>query len=137
MGWIETYKGKVTDPRTALERSLKAGDRIILNANCGEPQTLAEALAQLAPELSDVEVVQLLALGRADWVRTDLRGHLRLNAMFIGPSVRAEVNAGAADYTPVFLSEIPALFSSGELPLDVVLVQVSTPGMSKSPPMYS
>ena len=127
MGWMEAYKGKVTDARTALESTLTSGDRIILNANCGEPQTLAEALSEIAPDLRDVEVVQLLALGRADWVREDLRGHIRLNAMFIGPSVRDEVNAGHADYTPVFLSEIPRLFASGALPLDVVLVQVSPP----------
>jgi len=127
MGWMETYKSKITDARTALESTLASGDRIILNANCGEPQTLAEALGEMAPDLRDVEVCQLLALGRADWVREDLRGHIRLNAMFIGPSVRDEVNAGHADYTPVFLSEIPGLFASKKLPLDGVLVQVSPP----------
>lgn len=127
MSWADIYKSKITDAHTALERSIKAGDRVILNANCGEPQTLAEALSDLAPDLRDVEVVQLLALGRADWVRPDLQGCLRLNAMFIGPAVREEVNAGDADYTPVFLSEIPTLFKSREIPLDVTLVQVSPP----------
>ncbi len=127
MSWIEAYQSKITDAHTALEQSIKAGDRVILNANCGEPQTLAEALSEIAPTLRDVEVTQLLALGRADWVRQDLQGRLRLNAMFIGPAVRDEVNAGDADYTPVFLSEIPALFAGGELPLDVTLVQVSPP----------
>jgi len=127
MSWLERYKSRIVEPRVALERSIKAGDRLMLNANCGEPQTLAEALAELAPELRDVEVVQLLALGRADWVKAELKGCLRLNAMFIGPSVRAEVNAGDADYTPVFLSEIPDLFTSGRVPVDVTLVQVSPP----------
>ncbi len=47
--------------------------------------------------------------------------------MNIGPSVRDEVNAGDADYTPVFLSEIPSLLTSGALPVDVTLVQVSPP----------
>ena len=127
MSWIERYKSKIMTPRRALERSIKAGDRLMLNANCGEPQTLAEALSEMAHDLRDVEVVQLLALGRADWVKAELKGCLRLNAMFIGPSVRAEVNAGDADYTPVFLSEIPSLFTSGQLPVDVTLVQVSPP----------
>jgi acetyl-CoA hydrolase len=127
MSWVEAYKAKVTDARTAIERSIEPGQRVILNANCGEPQTLAEALAELAPGLEGVEVVQLLALGRADWVRPDLQGRLRLNAMFIGPAVRDAVNAGDADYTPVFLSEIPRLFTSREVPLDVTMVQVSPP----------
>jgi len=127
MSWIDRYKSKIVTPRRALERSIKAGDRLMLNANCGEPQTLAGGLSEMAHELRDVEVVQLLALGRADWVKAELKGCLRLNAMFIGPSVRAEVNAGDADYTPVFLSEIPELFTSGQLPVDVTLVQVSPP----------
>jgi len=127
MSWLETYKSKIVDAQTALERTISAGDRIILNANCGEPQTLAAALTQLAPDLRDVEVVQLLALSKADYVREDLHGHLRLNALFVGPGVRKAVNAGDADYTPVFLSEIPGLFTAGKLPMDVALVQVSPP----------
>jgi 4-hydroxybutyrate CoA-transferase len=127
MSWLDLYTSKVTDARTALERAIKSGSRVILNANCGEPQTLAETLAEIAPTLRDVEVVQLLALGRADWVRKEFDGHLRLNALFVGPSVRAAVNAGDADCTPIFLSEIPKLFSTGTLPLDATLVQVSPP----------
>jgi 4-hydroxybutyrate CoA-transferase len=127
MSWLEIYKSKITDAKTALERTISAGDRIILNANCGEPQTLAAALTELSPDLRDVEVVQLLALSKADYVREDLQGHLRLNAMFVGPGVRKAVNAGDADYTPVFLSEIPSLFAKGKLPLDVAAVQVSPP----------
>jgi 4-hydroxybutyrate CoA-transferase len=34
---------------------------------------------------------------------------------------------GRADYTPIFLSEIPKLFRSGRLPIDVALVQLSLP----------
>jgi acyl-CoA hydrolase len=127
MSWLNAYKAKVTDARTALERSIKSGDKVMLNANCGEPQTLSEALGEYAPSLRDVEVVQLLTMGQAGYVRADLYGHLRLNALFVGPSVRAAVNNGAADFTPIFLSEIPGLFSSDKLPLDVCLVQVSPP----------
>jgi 4-hydroxybutyrate CoA-transferase len=127
MSWLDVYKSKITSAPAALEQAIKSGDRVLLNSNCGEPQTLAEALSAIAPTLRDVEVVQLLALGVANYVRKDLQGHLRLNAMFIGPSVRQAVNAGDADYTPIFLSEIPRLFSQGKVPLDVTLVQVSPP----------
>jgi len=127
MSWLDAYKSKIVDARTALERTIASGDRVILNANCGEPQTLAQALTRMAPDLRDVEVVQLLALSKADYVKHELQGHLRLNALFIGPGVRSAVNEGNADYTPIFLSEIPRLFMSGRLPIDVVLVQVSLP----------
>ncbi len=126
MSWLEPYKKKIVDARTALERTISSGDRVMLNANCGQPQSLAEALGELAPELRDVEVVQLLALGKSDYVRPELAANVRLNALFVGPGVRKAVNEGNACYTPVFLSEIPALFDK-ELPLDVALIQVSPP----------
>ena len=128
MSWLASYKSKIVDARTALERTISSGDRIMLNANCGQPQTLAEALTELAPDLRDVEIVQLLALGKSDYVRADLSNNVRLNALFVGPGVRTAVNDGAADYTPVFLSEIPALFEKDSvLPLSAALIQVSPP----------
>jgi len=127
MSWVDTYKSKIVDARTALERTISSGDRVMLNANCGQPQTLADGLSELAPDLRDVEVVQLLALGKSEYVRRELVGNVRLNAFFVGPGVRKAVHEGAADYTPVFLSEIPALFAAGKLPLDIALIQVSPP----------
>ncbi|RLB64136.1 MAG: 4-hydroxybutyrate CoA-transferase [Deltaproteobacteria bacterium] len=126
MRWLESYKQKVVDARTALERTISSGDRVMLSANCGQPQSLVEALGKLAPDMRDVEVVQLLALGKSEYVRPELAANLRLNALFVGPGVRQAVNEGNACYTPVFLSEIPALFDN-ELPLDVTLIQVSPP----------
>lgn len=127
MSWVEAYKSKIVDARTALENTISSGNRIILNANCGEPQTLAEALKDLAPDLRDVEILQMLTMSHADYAREDLQGHLRLNALFIGPGARQAVNEGNADYTPIFLSEIPRLFRSGRVPVDATLVQVSPP----------
>jgi len=127
MSWVDKYRAKIVDPRTALERTISSGYRVMLNANCGMPQTLAEALSSIAPDLRAVEVVQLLALGKADYVRPELHGNLRLNAFFVGPGVRKAVNQGDADYTPVFLSEIPELLEPDRLPLDVALIQVSPP----------
>jgi 4-hydroxybutyrate CoA-transferase len=56
-----------------------------------------------------------------------MEGHFRHNALFIGKHARQAVNEGRADFTPIFLSEIPSLFCKGILPIDVALVQVSPP----------
>jgi acyl-CoA hydrolase len=56
-----------------------------------------------------------------------MHGHLRHRALFIGGNTREAVNTGRADFVPVFLSDIPRLFTSGQLPLDVALVNVSPP----------
>jgi acetyl-CoA hydrolase len=91
------------------------------------PQLVLKALTAYAPELSGVEIVQVLTIGPADYVAPELAGHLRVNTLFISDNVRQAVNEGRADFTPCFLSEIPGLFKSGRLPLDVALIQVSPP----------
>ena len=55
-----------------------------------------------------------------------MQGHFRHKALFVGQNVREAVNAGRADFTPVFLSEVPRLFET-TLPLDVAFIQVSPP----------
>jgi 4-hydroxybutyrate CoA-transferase len=90
------------------------------------PQTILKALVERAPGLTNVEIVQVLTIGNAEYVRPELQGHIRVNTMFISDNVRAAVNDGRADFSPVFLSEIPGLFRR-ELPLDAALIQISPP----------
>jgi 4-hydroxybutyrate CoA-transferase len=56
-----------------------------------------------------------------------LASRFSVHALFIGENVRKSVNEGRADYMPVFLSEIPALFERDIVPVDVCLIQVSPP----------
>jgi acyl-CoA hydrolase len=100
--------------------------RIAVGANAGEPRTLVSALADAAARFDDLEVLQVLSFGSERLVAPEARGHLRVNCLFIGPAMREAVAAGHADYTPIFLSEIPALFSRPNA-LDAALVQVSPP----------
>jgi 4-hydroxybutyrate CoA-transferase len=120
------YATKLKTPEQAL-KSVRSGMRVYIQPGCAEPETLVEALLRRAPFVHDVEVVHLLTLGCADYVKPEMTGHFRHNAIFIGPNVREAVNDGRADYTPVHLSEVENLFESGEMPLDVVLMQVSPP----------
>jgi acyl-CoA hydrolase len=101
--------------------------RVYIHPGCAEPETLVGALMKRAPFVKDVEIVHLLTMGRADYINPEMAGHFRHNAMFIGGNVREAVNDGRADYTPIFLGEIEGLFESGEMPIDVALVQVSPP----------
>jgi len=68
-----------------------------------------------------------MTVGEAPYARATQNGRFRHNAFFIGSNVRDAVASGHADYTPVFLSEIPALFRSRRLPLDVALISVTPP----------
>jgi 4-hydroxybutyrate CoA-transferase len=66
-------------------------------------------------------------MGCAPYVAPEMAGHFRHNAVFIGANVREAINDGRADYTPIYLSEIEGLFESGEMPIDVALIEVSPP----------
>ena len=126
MNWMDPYGQKVVSPEDAV-RVIASGHRVFLTGNCSVPQRVLHALVLRAPELQNVEIVQVLTVGTAEYVGPDMVGHLRVNSLFISDDVRQAVNEGRADFTPCFLSEIPGLFKNGYLPLDVALIQVSPP----------
>jgi len=116
---------------TAAEavKLVRPGDHVFIGSGCAEPQTLVSTLSA-RPDQSDVEILHILTLGVAPYADPRFPGRFRHNALFIGANVREAVQAGNADYTPVFLSEIPSLFRSARLPVDVALVQTSPPDAS-------
>ncbi len=122
--WRDKYASKLTTPDKALE-VLKPGQRVFIGSACGTPQLLVQALAD--KPIEDVEIVHLLTLGVAPYAQETMASRYRANAFFISANVRPAVWEGRADYTPVFLSEIPGLFRSGRLPLDVALIHVTPP----------
>jgi len=126
MSWQTEYADKIQTAESALQ-SVRSGMRVYIQPGCAEPETLVEALLKRAPSVQNVEVVHLLTMGNADYVKPEMEGHFRHNAMFIGGNVREAVNDGRADYTPMYLSEVEELFESGAMPLDVALIQVSPP----------
>ncbi len=126
MKWMEQFKQKVVTPSEAV-RAIKSGDRVFLTGNCSVPVIILDALVKRAHELSDVEICHALTIGSADYVSPEMFGHLRVNALFIGPNVRQAVQEGRADYTPVLLSEFTLLFKEGHLPVDVSMVHLSPP----------
>jgi acyl-CoA hydrolase len=104
---------------------IKSGDTIFIGSGCAAPEILVEALVHRAPELSDVEIIHIMTHGPAPYAQPGMEKHFRHNAFFTGSNVREAVNAGRADYTPIFLSEIPALIRSGQKKIDVVLLQLT------------
>lgn len=125
MSWREIYRQKVTDVDTALQ-AIQSGDRIYVGGGAGVPKTLCSGLVRRAPELRNVEVAHILTFADAPYADPQYQESFRVNALFIGPNVRSAVQEGRADFTPVFLSEIPRLFRT-ILPLDVALISLTPP----------
>lgn len=110
----------------AVQR-VASGDRVFVHSVAAAPQQLIAALTARAPELRGVEIVHLHTEGPAPYVAPELSASFRHRALFVGANVRHALVTGEADYVPVFLSEIPRMFRSGLMPIDVALLTVSPP----------
>lgn len=126
MNWETIYKSKVTDADTALA-AIKSNDRIYVGGGAGVPKTLIEGLTRCASHLRNVEITHILTFAEAAYAEPEFAEAFRVNALFIGKNVRKAVQEGRADFTPVFLSEIPSLFRDGTLPINAALVSLTPP----------
>lgn len=106
---------------------IESGQRVYIHTAVAAPQTLIAAMTARAPELKGVEVCHLHTEGDASYAQPEHRKSFHVSAFFIGSNMRGAIAHGEADYIPVFLSEVPALFKRGILPLDVAMIQVSPP----------
>ncbi len=124
---IPQYHRKLCSADTAVQ-TIKSHDRLFMTGNCSVPKELLAALVRRAPELEDVEICQVLTLGPADYVAPEMAGHIRVNSLFISANVRKAVNEGRADFTPIFLSQIPrALRDPALLKPNVAMIHCSPP----------
>jgi len=124
--WQTRYASTIASANDAVSH-IRPGQRVFVGTGCAQPQDLVAALAERWSDLADTEIVHLLTTGEAPYADKLLAEHFRVNSFFIAENVRDVIQEGLGDYTPIFLSDIPQLFSSGELPLDVALIQVSPP----------
>ncbi len=102
------------------------GMRVFIHGACASPQPLLEAMVA-RKALSDVTLYHLHVGGEAPFARPENADRFHSVSFFAGPNVRSLINEGQGDFVPVFLSDIPGLFTEGVIPLDVAMIQVSPP----------
>jgi acyl-CoA hydrolase/RimJ/RimL family protein N-acetyltransferase len=124
--WQEAYKPQILSAADAVKK-IRPGQRIFIGTGVGEPLELVSMLTKRATELPDTEIVHLLTFGEAPYAHREMAQYFRVNSFFIAENVRDIIQEGLGDYTPIHLSDIPRLFDSGQLPLDVALIQVTPP----------
>ncbi len=129
-GFRSRYRRKF-EPLDTVFAHIRRGNRIFIGTGCGEPRhlvnTLVAYVAAHPKALSGAELFHVWSLGVAPYTDDRFKDNFRHNSFFVADATRDAVNRGAADYTPVFLSNVPDLFRSRLIPVDVALVQVSTP----------
>jgi len=131
---IEHFKKEYKEKFLSVEsifKKIHLGDRIFISTACGEPQHLVNSLVKFVESnpkaLMDSEVMHVWTLGVAPYANEKYKQNFRYNSFFIGNNARNAINAGLADYSPIFLSKIPGLFRKGMVSLDVALIQTSLP----------
>jgi acyl-CoA hydrolase/GNAT superfamily N-acetyltransferase len=110
---------------------IRRGDRIFIGTGCGEPQYLVQAFIDYVKAnpkgLFDAEILHIWTLGVTPYADEKFKRNFRFNSFFVGNNLREAVNKGTADYTPIFMSEVPGLFYQKIIPVDVALVQTTPP----------
>jgi 4-hydroxybutyrate CoA-transferase len=117
---------RIVSPEEAVA-GIRSRDQIYLQCAAATPSVLLDALVARAPDLSDVVVAHLHTEGPGPHLAPEMAPHFRHRAFFMGPNARRAVNEGRADFVPVFLSDVPALFRTGAFPLDAVFVNATPP----------
>ncbi|MEI8173120.1 MAG: GNAT family N-acetyltransferase [Deltaproteobacteria bacterium] len=134
MTYLDEWKNKYPEKfaqEDAIFSHIRRGHHIFVTSGCGEPQYLIGAMTKYVEShpkaFFDTEIIQIYSLGIAPYTDAKFKSNFRHNSFFIGNNTRDPVNKGAADYTPISLSDIPALINSGIVPIDIALIQTSLP----------
>ncbi len=118
------WQSRAVDADAALA-CVRSGMRVFVHGAAATPLPLLEALGRRT-DLTDVTLYHLHTTA-APFAGPEQAGRLRSISLFAAAPVRQAIAEGRADYTPIFLSDVPSLFTSGRVPLDVAIVQVSPP----------
>jgi 4-hydroxybutyrate CoA-transferase len=106
---------------------IKSNDQVFIHSVASVPQKLIEALVARHQELKNVSIFSIHTEGAADYALEKYQDSFILKPFFIGANIRENIQAKRGSYVPVFLSEVPSLFRTGIIPLDVALISVSPP----------
>ncbi len=127
--WADTYVQKVCNPLTAIDK-IRHGQRIFIGSACGEPQVLVRALVERSAMFSGLEIVRMMSYETSSLTEIANRtqdASLNIRSIYLG-STKSELLARNKRFiTPMNMSDVPKLFTSRRLPINVALIQVSPP----------
>ena len=125
--WADTYLEKKTTPEKAIN-FIRSGHRVFIGSGCGEPQILIQKLVEKTNNFSGLEIVRLL--GRETASLTAIADktrdtNLNIRSIYLGSTKPLSIAKQRRFITPMNMSDVPSLFITRKLPLNVALIQVS------------
>ncbi|MGK2857742.1 MAG: acetyl-CoA hydrolase/transferase family protein [Thermoanaerobaculia bacterium] len=121
----QDWQKKAVSPEDAV-KLVKSGSRIFVHGMAATPTPLTNALAA-RNDLHDIRMYHLHTDGECAWADPEHAERIRAVSLFTGAPLRKAIEEGRADFVPVFLSDVPRLFLTKTLPLDVAILQLSPP----------
>ncbi len=94
MSWENEYKSKLTTAEKAVEL-IKSGNRVVIGHACAEPSYLVDAMVANAESYHDVEIVHMVAMGKAGYAQPGMESHFRHNALFVGGTTEKQSQRAA------------------------------------------
>ncbi len=125
--WKILYNNKKTDLKTAVEKSVRSGDQIVLGHCAGVPVELTNELKNHADKLKDVRVFHMVPLHDCWYCGPEWEGTFKHTTIFAGGPTRGSINEGRGDFIPCFFSELPGRIRDGSIDSDVAFIMVSPP----------
>jgi len=125
--WLKNYCPKKLMGAEEAVSKIKRGSRVFIGTGCGEPQHLIKTMVNDI-SMQDIMIYQMLSSTLSQFINDEsFFKRFSLKLFFISNTMRKAAFEGKIDYIPVYLSEIPKLFSNQRIGLDVALIQVSPP----------
>jgi acyl-CoA hydrolase len=119
------WKAKAVSPEDAVAH-IKSGMKVFIHGAAATPTPLLTALCKRR-DLADVQLYHLHVSGDIPFADPSHEGRFFSTSLFVGPALRKPVEEGRADFMPIFLADIPRLFTSRVIPLDAAIIQLSPP----------
>ena len=107
MDWKTWYQEHLCPPQQAVRR-IRSGDRVVVAHATGEPSLLLDAMVANAAQYEHVEIVHMVAMGKAEYCKPEYAENFRHNAFFVGGTSRDAIAEGRGDFTPSFSLRCPA-----------------------------
>ena len=123
---LKNYSQKLVSTDEAV-RVIKSNDNVVIHSNCAMPFKLIDAMVARKDELENVKLFHALSVGKLPYFEPGMEKHFRHYSTFMGSEARKSFARGDADFIPVYLYEVPLLFSTGIIKPNVSLIHVSPP----------
>lgn len=103
------------------------GDHVVFAHAACVPQEIPAAMIRHKERFEDVKIYHMLCLGQGEYLAEGLEHHFRHITNFVGGNSRKAIAEDRADFIPCFFFEVPYLFRSQQIKVDVAVIQVTPP----------